>query len=80
MECGLWAETFDFWHKRGLPDDVNDNWKAARHFGFWRLNQEWVAENLGLLPPFEEKVLRCDERYKTIVDVDDATEKFRPYR
>ena len=70
MECGFWPETLTAWHQQGLPLEVSDAYAAARYFGLWRLNQELVAVNLGLWPPFERKLLHEDGRYQTIVDRD----------
>ncbi|MEN6519939.1 MAG: uroporphyrinogen decarboxylase family protein [Armatimonadota bacterium] len=70
-EFGYWSETFPLWHAQGLPEYINDNWKADIYFGFeTRLD---VPVNLGIIPGFEYKVLEEDDRHKTILDYDGVT-------
>lgn len=65
-EFGYWAETYSVWHQQGLPEWVDSEGKANRFFGF--SPRAGVPVNLGLIPPFEAKVLEETERYRIVID------------
>ncbi len=71
QEFGYWAETFPIWHEQGLPRYVNDNYRADVFFGF---ETAMMAPcNTGIVPGFEYRVIREDDRTRTILDYDGAT-------
>jgi len=71
QEFGYWEETFPIWHKQGLPEYVDSNWKADIFFGFETF--AGMPVHGGIIPGFEYKVLEEDDRHKVIQDGDGAT-------
>jgi uroporphyrinogen-III decarboxylase len=65
-EFGYWAETYTQWHEQGLPEWVDEEGKANQFFGF--APRATVPINLGLIPPFEAKVLEETDRYRIQID------------
>lgn len=65
-EFGYWDETLEEWHKQGLPAEVTDNAKAHRFFGFDPKGS--LSPNIGMIPPFEHKVLEETEETVTVRD------------
>jgi uroporphyrinogen decarboxylase len=72
-DFGFWDETLVLWHAQGLPDDVNDNWKAARFFGMDQ--DDGAGVEMDLLPSFESQVVREDEQYRWVRRGDGVVEK-----
>ena len=65
-EFGYWDETFSIWHAQGLPEYVNDNWKADCFFGFEQYHG--VPLHGSIIPGFEYKVLSEDDRKQVIIN------------
>lgn len=65
-EFGYWDECLTRWHNEGLPKEVNNNEVADVYFGFDR--RKWVPVNIGLMPPFEYKVIEEDATHKVIIN------------
>ena len=70
-EFGYWNETFNVWHKQGLPKYVTDNGRADIFFGFETHMR--VPTHGGIIPGFERRVIEENERHRTIVGSDGAT-------
>ena len=67
VEFGYWKETLRRWHKEGLPEWVDNNYKADIYFGF----EAWYWYKVPIKIPFksyEYKVLREDERTMIVRD------------
>lgn len=67
FEFGYWAETLTEWHQQGLPASVSDEKSAYRYFGI----ENWKnapVNTMGLIPAFEYKVLKEDDKYITYRD------------
>ena len=77
-DFGFWDETLVRWHAQGLPDDVNDNWKAARFFGMDDFDIGWRL-NLGLMPAFESKVVKETDQYRWVRRGDGVVEKWHKH-
>lgn len=71
QEFGYWDETFTEWHAQGLPEYIDNNWKADIFFGFETCIG--VPVNDCMMPGFEYKVVEEDDRHRTIIDYDGAT-------
>jgi len=54
-EFGWWKDTLKRWHREGLPEDVDTNEKGDTFFNFDYIGN--IPVNLGLIPPFESKIL-----------------------
>ena len=65
-EFGYWDDTLRLWHSQGLPEEINDNSAADRYFGF--APRATVPLNLGLIPPFESRVLEETDKYRILID------------
>jgi uroporphyrinogen decarboxylase len=65
-EFGYWDECLTRWHNEGLPKEVNNNEVADVYFEFDR--RKWVPVNIGLMPPFEYRVLEEDATHKVIIN------------
>lgn len=65
-EFGYWEDTLRRWHNEGLPEEVDDDWKADIFFGFDPV--AYVPIDLGLRPGFEYQVLEETDRYQIIMD------------
>ncbi|GIX07956.1 MAG: hypothetical protein KatS3mg115_2359 [Candidatus Poribacteria bacterium] len=65
-EFGYWDETFWTWHEQGLPREVQNNAQADRYFCF--APRSYVPVHLGLIPPFETKVLEETSSYRIVQD------------
>lgn len=65
-EFGYWDTTLTRWHAEGLPAEIRDNPSADAYFGF--APRAYIPINLGLIPPFEYKVLEETDRYRVIRD------------
>lgn len=65
-EFGYWAQLYPEWHEQGLPKDIDNEEKANRYFGFDQ--RIVVGPNLGVLPPFEPKVVRDEGDKEIVVD------------
>jgi hypothetical protein len=72
-EFGYWDNTFARWHREGLPEEVRDNAAADQYFGF--AQRAYVPVNMGLMPPFEPKVLEETDRYRIVRDSTGVTAK-----
>jgi len=55
MEFGYWAETWDRWHKEGLPEDLVDHGRIEKYFGCEHFRG--LPIQYGIHPVFESKVL-----------------------
>lgn len=58
-----WPETYDRWHREGLPQDVNLH-------EFFDAVPQWVGvgANVGLFPAFEEELIEETETYRIFRD------------
>ena len=65
-EFGWWTDTLKRWHREGLPEDVDTNEKGDTFFNFDYIGH--IPVNLGLIPPFESKILEETEKYQIIQD------------
>jgi len=62
MEMGIWDETWERWHKEGLPGWVTNLRQLEDYLGLdrsWNLN--WLPINDGIHPRFEPEVLQENE-------------------
>jgi len=82
-EFGAWEQTIARWHKEGLPEEFTGVWEAiGKYFKTDDLEYEYgssPAVNIGLLPPFEFKVV--EEKGDHLIAVDDTggiVEMLRP--
>ncbi len=66
MEFGWWSDTLKRWHNEGLPSDIDTIEKGDIFFGFDRL--VYVPVDLGLIPPFEEKIIEEADQYRIMQD------------
>ena len=73
FEFGYWNETYAAWHAQGMPREIDTEKKANAYFGFDRIELCPVNDWNWLCPPFEEKVLKEDDRHRTIIDKDGLT-------
>ena len=70
-----WLECFDRWHNEGMPASIKHHghdgnlWAVTDYFGFdhWWLND--LGIEVGLLPPFEEKILETRSDGGTVTRV-----------
>ncbi|HUU11901.1 MAG TPA: uroporphyrinogen decarboxylase family protein [Phycisphaerae bacterium] len=62
-DFGFWDETLVRWHAEGLPEEVDDNAKAARFFGMDDFDIG-CGVHMALLPEFEYEVVRETETYR----------------
>jgi len=69
-EFGYWDQAFPVWHAQGLPQYVNDNWRADIYFGFEL--RDGVPANVGISRGFRYRVLEEDDRHQVILDWDGA--------
>jgi uroporphyrinogen decarboxylase len=60
-EFGYWTETLKRWHNEGLPEDIDNDWKADKFFNFDPIGG--IPVNMGLIPHFEEKIIEETDRY-----------------
>lgn len=60
-EFGWWKETLERWHNEGLPENVKSNEDGDKFFNFDPVGG--IPINMGLLPPFEEKIIEETDRY-----------------
>ncbi len=79
-EFGYWSNTFPTWHDQGMSRDVTDDESADRYFGFVPRTtaaaskglvyapRNSIPTGLGLVPPFEPRVLEEDENYRVESD------------
>jgi uroporphyrinogen decarboxylase len=74
-DFGFWDETLVRWHGEGLPDDVATNPQAARFFGMDEFDTS-CSVLTGLLPEFEQAVIRLDDQYRWVRRADGVTEKW----
>lgn len=65
-EFGYWTETLATWRQQGLPAWVTDDQLADRYFGFNR--RACVPLNLGLMPPFEYRVIEETDEHRIVSD------------
>jgi len=65
-EFGYWSDTLQRWHHEGLPQEVTDDGKADRYFGF--APRHHVPVHLGLIPGFEARVLEETDRHLIQID------------
>jgi uroporphyrinogen-III decarboxylase len=65
-EFGYWDDTLRLWHSQGLPEEIKDNSAADRYFGF--APRATVPLNLGLIPPFESRVVEETDKYRILID------------
>ena len=73
FEFGYWDETFDEWHKQGLPREIDTEKKAYAYFGI----ENWRGPRVSpmLHPNFEYQVLEEGDDYIIARDADRATFK-----
>lgn len=67
VEFGYWEETLKRWHREGLPEWVNNDYKADQYFGF----EAWYWNEVPVHIPFkrfEYKVLWEDDRRRVFRD------------
>ena len=62
VEIAMWGQTVERWHKEGMPRDVDTSFyiNGNEYFGFERW--EYLPLNVEMVPPFNEEVLKEDER------------------
>ncbi len=72
-EFGYWDEVFPIWHKQGLSKEINNNEMADRYFGFSPRSR--VPLRLGLIPCFEQKIIKETEKHQIIIDTDAIKKK-----
>jgi len=60
FEFGYWDSTLPKWHEQGLPPEVNNEASAYTYFGIENWQTAWINV-MGLLPPFEHKVIKETE-------------------
>ena len=77
-DFGFWDETLRRWHAEGLPDEVNDNGKAARFFGMDDFDTGCGVHG-GLLPEFKAEVVREDDQYRWQRRGDGVVEKWHKH-
>jgi uroporphyrinogen decarboxylase len=65
-EFGYWDDTLRRWHGEGLPPQVDSNEKADRYFAFD--TRAMAPVNIGLIPPFEARVIEETEDRRVIID------------
>jgi len=77
-DFGFWDETLLRWHAEGLPDEIDDNGKAARFFG---MDSEGGGCDIHaeLMPAFEPKVIREDADYRWQRRADGVVEKWHKH-
>ncbi len=66
LEFGYWKETIYRWHREGLPVHITTIKEVEIYLGISHWGKAPI--NLGLLPPFEEKILEEDERHRIIIN------------
>jgi len=69
-EFGYWVENSAVWQKQGLPEGINlrDDAVSNQYFGF--SSHSGVSAGLGLIPGFESKVIKEDEKHRVFIDAD----------
>ncbi|MCM8805097.1 MAG: hypothetical protein NC833_07605, partial [Candidatus Omnitrophica bacterium] len=72
-EFGWWTETLERWHKEGLPENIKTNEDGDIFFRFDTI--KGIPINMGLIPPFEEKIIEETERYIIIQGIDGVIKK-----
>ena len=77
-DFGFWDETLVLWHADGLPDDVTDNAKAAQFFGMDDFDTG-CSPSVGMLPGFEAKTIKEDDRYRWVRRGDGAVEMWHKH-
>ena len=70
-EFGYWTDTLVRWHHEGLPEEITDDGKADRYFGFEP--RAGVPVHLGLIPGFQSRVVEEDEHHRVIIDGEGVT-------
>lgn len=71
-ELGLLKGTAERWHSEGLPRGVD--WKEHFEIGDFRHTAD--APNVGMIPPFEQKVIEETERYTVSIGADGIKAKY----
>jgi uroporphyrinogen decarboxylase len=65
-ELGLLKGTAERWHREGLPSGVD--WKE--HFGIGDFRHTADAPNLGMIPPFDQKIIEETDSYTISIGAD----------
>ncbi len=69
MEMGVLPETFERWHREGLPEHVGDLLSLGEHLGLDRsFNVNWLPIDHDIFPPFERLVLEETKEDQLIRD------------
>lgn len=71
-ELGLLKGGAERWHSEGLPPQAQ--WKEYFEIGDFRHTTD--APNMGMIPPFEEKVIEETERYTVSIGTDGIKAKY----
>lgn len=66
FEFGYWDETYDQWHKEGLPPEIDNEAKAYDYFGIENWATVWARGDV--YPAFEYRVIEETESRRIIVD------------
>ncbi|HHW10410.1 MAG TPA: hypothetical protein GXX29_10585 [Firmicutes bacterium] len=65
-EFGYWKQCYEVWHKQGLPEHINSEREADAFFGLDK--RVAIGPPLGLLPPFQPKVLERRDDVEIVQD------------
>jgi len=68
FEFGYWDETLPTWHSQGLPPEIDNEEKAYKFFGID--SYKYIPIKNGLIPQFEQKVLKETQEYMIIIDAE----------
>lgn len=71
QEFGYWTENYGVWREQGMPAYIDCESKANAFFGL----ESYIScpVHNEIIPGFERKVIKEDERTSTIIDSDGAT-------
>ena len=75
FEHGYWSETIERWKKEGLPENEQTQSWATLGLALGIAGYKRPPIHTGFYPPFEEKVLEEDARYKVIQDGSGVVQK-----
>ena len=80
MEMGVWDDTFERWHREGLPPWVTTIRHLEDRLGLDRgFNLDWLPIDDGIFPAFEPRVLEESADERVVVDADGVTFRERKH-